>query len=682
MRPGVAVVVPVLGRPARVPLVIANVAETTEKPYRLLFVASEDDTDEIEALTQAGADFITVPKGRGSWACKVNDGFRATDEPWVFTGADDLKFHPGWFDRALVWAGPDTRVIGTNDICNHRVMTGLHSTHSLFRRDYVEAFGTIDQPGKLIHEGYPHQFADDEAVMTAKARGVYVHAYDSIVEHLHPLVGKAPDDATYRKGRARTAEGQRLFAQRRKLWTDETAVRLGMVPVPQRAVVVTATYGGVDAKVRPPVPQDMSVEYVCFTDREDLSVPPPWRREVRPGLFGEDARMNAKVPKMLPDVDCPDVVWVDASHEITSRSFVREALACRRNGIAVFSHPRRDCVYTELTALRGPEGQNRYADRPLDEQEAAYRAEGYPEHAGLYSGGTIAWDLREAGTLGDDWLRETEKWSHHDQVELPVVLRRLGIEPGIFPIPQIDPKLSRGKRFLANRWLRIHGHTIEAAPPGPKGVSVLIPFASDDPDRLSAFRYVCDHYRKLGYEVCTGTCEGQWSKGAAVLDAYRKASHDVLVVADADCFVSEAHLAKAVLEAQRRGWAVPHSRIWRLGRLDTKRILGGAAPRPHVGHQSLVLGGGTVVLTREAFETVGGIDPRFFGWGGEDISFGWALETLAGRPYLGQGNLFHLWHTPEERKGLPASDVLAGRYRRARNSPEEMRAIIEEALVR
>jgi hypothetical protein len=46
-------------------------------------------------------------------------------------------------------------------------MAGRHSTHSLVTRDYVERFGTIDEAGVVLHEGYPHEFVDDEFVQTA-----------------------------------------------------------------------------------------------------------------------------------------------------------------------------------------------------------------------------------------------------------------------------------------------------------------------------------------------------------------------------------------------------------------------------------------------------------------------------------------------------------------------------------
>jgi glycosyltransferase involved in cell wall biosynthesis len=216
MTAGVAILVPCLGRPQNVRPLLDSIRATTPEPYRVLFICDPGDLAEQDAIAREGGWMISPG---GSYAAKINAGFAATSEPWVLLAADDLRFHPDWLQRAMRWATPDTAVIGTNDICNPRVMCGEHSTHSLVRRTYIEReSGVVDEPGKVLHEGYQHEFCDDELVGTAIARGRYVHAFDAIVEHLHPLVGKAPDDATYQRGRVHSRQSRRLFYTRRRLW--------------------------------------------------------------------------------------------------------------------------------------------------------------------------------------------------------------------------------------------------------------------------------------------------------------------------------------------------------------------------------------------------------------------------------------------------------------------------------
>jgi len=694
MVPTVAILIPVLGRPHRVAPMIGSVAAgTAGAQYRLLFLASDGDQPTIDALDAAGADYLVTEAGRGSWARKINDGYRATTEEWIFTGADDLAFHPDWFPRALRWADDRTGVIGTNDICNPRVMSGAHSTHSLIRRSYVDEHGTIDGPG-VMHEAYAHQYADDEAVQTAMARGVYVHAFDSIVEHLHYTNGKAPDDATYRLGRADTRDSKRLFLTRRRLWspTPDRSPRPATVPSPARAVVVTACYGGIDTTLHRAAPQDIPVDWVCFTDQPGLAAPAPWKVIHSPGRF-DHPNLAAKVHKATPTVDCTDVVWVDASMEVTSRSFVREALAARHDGVAVFAHPRRRCIYTEADASLGAEGQGgKYDGQPLLAQVAHYRTEGHPPDGGLYACGVVAWDLADsrAVELGRVWLAECERWSWQDQLSFPVVCRRLGITPGVFPIRQIERNI-RG--CLANRWLRIHPHTTTpAVPPLVADVSVVVPYTSADDARQAARRYVLGWYARHHptWELIEGDSgPGDWSKGRALADGVTRAAHDILILGDADSVAPAEVLEDAArLVAGGAAWVMPHKLVYRYDQAPTEAVYSGAHPeanpawcrgrRPYVG----VAGGGIVVLTRQAWNITGGIDSRFTGWGGEDISFARALETLCGPAVRLAGPLFHLFHPQElqgrHRRGSTESEALAGRYLDAYGNPDAMRALIGE----
>lgn len=155
----------------------------------------------------------------GDYARKINAGVRATDEPWVFQGADDLTFRPGWQEETLrVAAEQNARVIGTQDRCNPRVISGRHSTHSLVARSYVQEIGTGDEPGKLLHEGYWHGFVDDELVWLARRHREYAFAPNAIVEHHHPYRRDeaVPLDATYERALdpKRFARDRALFRQR------------------------------------------------------------------------------------------------------------------------------------------------------------------------------------------------------------------------------------------------------------------------------------------------------------------------------------------------------------------------------------------------------------------------------------------------------------------------------------
>jgi hypothetical protein len=225
-------------------------------------------------------------------------------------------------------------------------------------------------------------------------------------------------------------------------------------------------------------------------------------------------------------------------------------------------------------------------------------------------------------------------------------------------------------------------------------VDVLIPWNdSRDPDRQAAFGYVCGHYLRNhpDWGLCVGTYRGEpWSKGSALRLAASQSSADVLVVADADVILEPTALSFVLERLPKDGWAVPHFDVFRLSREATSDLYAGSeadyqrAWRTHRGPP----GGGVTIVTRAAWDTVGGVDPRFHGWGGEDICFGWALGVLAGNPFRARFPLTHLWHEPlaprgelHHPRGSDESEALVERYRKAKNDVDEMRALVDEHKV-
>ena len=95
------------------------------------------------------------------------------------------------------------------------------------------------------------------------------------------------------------------------------------------------------------------------------------------------------------------------------------------------------------------------------------------------------------------------------------------------------------------------------------------------------------------------------------------------------------------------------------------------------------------VLPWEAFWEVGGMDPRFRGWGGEDVSFMRAVDTMWGKHKSTDNDVLHLWHPKipgryqltRQWQGQPRpemNNLLAGRYHEATGNLEKMRALLEE----
>lgn len=215
-----AIIVPMLGRPHRVAPLLDNIRQTTPGAL-VLFALTPGDIAVRKEVDRNGGQRIEVPRRpAGDYARKINEGYRATTQPYIFTAADDLRFHPLWYQAAVTpMFRSDIRVgvVGTNDLGSPRVMAGDHSTHSLIARWYAD-LGTVDEPRKIYHEGYIHEYVDDELVGTAKKRGAWAFAVDARVEHLHPDWGKAPNDPQYAKQRGRMRQSRALYQRRCALW--------------------------------------------------------------------------------------------------------------------------------------------------------------------------------------------------------------------------------------------------------------------------------------------------------------------------------------------------------------------------------------------------------------------------------------------------------------------------------
>lgn len=213
----IELLIPVLGRPQNAQPLVDSITAATKVPHRITFLVNkEGDEDEYYACLRTGANVIRSPDER--YAPKINLGASLSTAEFFFLGADDLAFRPDW-DRAAIDRFYETEkpVVGTNDLGNATVMQGKHATHSLVHRSYLE-LGTIDEPGKLLHEGYQHNWVDTEFIATAMKRDAFTFCRESEVEHLHPFWHKGPDDAIYEKGRQTYPLDRRLYLKRRRFW--------------------------------------------------------------------------------------------------------------------------------------------------------------------------------------------------------------------------------------------------------------------------------------------------------------------------------------------------------------------------------------------------------------------------------------------------------------------------------
>lgn len=244
------------------------------------------------------------------------------------------------------------------------------------------------------------------------------------------------------------------------------------------------------------------------------------------------------------------------------------------------------------------------------------------------------------------------------------------------------------------------------------GISLLVPFRTDNGRREETWNWLAEYWRHElpGAEIIIGTDNHPaFCKTAAINRAAAKSTGDILVILDADCYVAGTvieYCANEIRQARKRGnrvWFMPYRWFYRLNDSASREILNSdpayppryfaAGPPKHKLQEAKGIdqahwfGALIQIMPREAFEIAGGMDNRFHGWGGEDVAFMHAVDTLYGQHKTSPNGVIHLWHptigssvkdrmwTGQTRPG--ANGNLAAQYFRARGDAGRMSELVK-----
>lgn len=221
-------------------------------------------------------------------------------------------------------------------------------------------------------------------------------------------------------------------------------------------------------------------------------------------------------------------------------------------------------------------------------------------------------------------------------------------------------------------------------------VSCIVPFRSTDPYREELFELVMSRIMTLmpDWELVVGDCEGEFSRSAARNAGASFAEGDVLVFCDADTVWNADFLDAAVDLA--KPWALPYSMYYNLNEKATEALLDDDSmddlvvpSESEYDHALDYVISGTVVVTREAYDTVGGYDERFIGWGYEDDAFATALTAFYGGPQRVDGFVCHLWHPVDngdafDHPYIDHNRKLHQQYKQAARNENSMRLYLNE----
>jgi len=245
------------------------------------------------------------------------------------------------------------------------------------------------------------------------------------------------------------------------------------------------------------------------------------------------------------------------------------------------------------------------------------------------------------------------------------------------------------------------------------GITLLMPFRANEGDtRFRAFDWLLRYYKHHlpSAEIIVGTdFNTPFSKTTAFNNARAEAHGDILVLIDADCYIDPKvilHCAKEIRRERRRGyrlWYIPYRKFYRLTEVASDRVLDSNPTRPHrfpvppdkddvenpfAASHGHWWGALIQIMPAEAYDIVGGCDPRFLGWGGEDVAFMRAVDTLYCKHKTTRNQVLHLWHPIvktewnlrmwEGQSSARDNDALANRYYAAFGDPKRMRNLVGE----
>lgn len=222
------VFVPSRGRPDNV-VALAESVRVTSQAHTVLVVVVDQDDPLRDVYTALDVTTFVVPAGPDGMVAALNRAWSAhalgDDTAVGFMGDDHRPRTTGWdadYLAALNQLG--TGLVYGNDLIHGAALP----TQVAMTSDIPRALGWIAPPV------LGHLFVDNFWRELGASLDRIRYLPDVVVEHMHPLVGKAPDDLGYRRVNAaeRVATDQAAYNQymHDQFPDDVTLVRKVMVP--------------------------------------------------------------------------------------------------------------------------------------------------------------------------------------------------------------------------------------------------------------------------------------------------------------------------------------------------------------------------------------------------------------------------------------------------------------------
>lgn len=334
----------------------------------------------------------------------------------------------------------------------------LELTAPVIRGEVFRRVGLFD-PSFSLGSGVDFDFC-----LRLQKAGVAIHCDDaSSFHHLrHVTIGRVASLNDYSaRANAEMERGMtRLYGHN---WKQHIRNKLDINKKPDtmKVAVYTTIFAGYDALQRAEK-QSVPADFFCLTDDTAIKPPAqgvPWtilpvlepRKDLHPRLRAKWFKIFPWENETLAMYDV--VIYLDGCFSVVSADFVSFCLSSLKGDIALFKHPKRDCIFEEQKASAA---MVKYQGEPL-ERQADYYAKFFPAGGGLYACGVIVRrNSPQVRSLMMSWWHEQIKFSFQDQVSFPVVCRLHKIVPDILagdifnnPFLKALPHLNSGDQGLS-----------------------------------------------------------------------------------------------------------------------------------------------------------------------------------------------------------------------------------------
>lgn len=235
----------------------------------------------------------------------------------------------------------------------------------------------------------------------------------------------------------------------------------------RRKCVYTVLLGGYETLNEQPIAKDSSIEFVCFTDRSDLTSETWTIRKIEP-ILPLDAPRSSRHPKICPHLYLPDhdlSLYVDNSIALTSRpeEIFAEWFETQDANMVCLAHSFRDSIvdeFDEVVRLGLDDASDCY------EQLEHYLAIGMPDELPVIWGGLMLRAHHAADVVAcmDSWMTHVLRYSRRDQLSFPFVARQHGLRHTALPLDNFETAHHRwpiasnreSRRYLASAARRRH----------------------------------------------------------------------------------------------------------------------------------------------------------------------------------------------------------------------------------